>query len=225
MNMKKTAIGFLFLATLLVTCAGIGAQTPSFKAPTPTPTPDLSKLNIAKILQQLQATPVPPSAEETSPFQVLAQFLQLTPSQVSELELLLQARQTNLMPLVQTVEPYSAAWQFAEFGRKSGSGGSRSHPNSCVGAASGPGPTGLSDGIHRHPHRGAIAKTPGCADRSTTTADPSGLSADLSVLIKKAVLIERALLVRTDGHGRVGGITALALPSGSVAFRVAHRAG
>lgn len=104
MNMKKTAIAFLFLATLLVTCAGIGAQTPSFKAPTPTPTPDLSKLNIAKILQQLQATPVPPSAEETSPLQVVAQFFQLTPSQVSELELLLQARQTNLMPLVQTVQ-------------------------------------------------------------------------------------------------------------------------
>lgn len=104
MNIKKTGIAFLFLATLLVTCAGMGAQTPSFKAPTPTPTPNLSKLNIAEILQQLQATPVPPSAEETSPLQVVAQFLQLTPSQVSELEQLLQGRQTNLVPLVQTVQ-------------------------------------------------------------------------------------------------------------------------
>lgn len=104
MNMKKTGIAFLLLATPLLTCAGTGAQTPGFKAATPAPTPDLSKLNIAKILQQLQATPVQPNAEETSPLQVVAQFLQLTPSQVSELEQLLQARQANLVPIVQTTQ-------------------------------------------------------------------------------------------------------------------------
>lgn len=106
--MNKTGIAFILLAALLTTCAGTSAQTPSFNAPAPAstqaPAPDLSKLNIAKVLQQLQTSTAPASSEDISPLQVVAEFLQLTPSQASELGQLLQARQTNLVPLVQTAQ-------------------------------------------------------------------------------------------------------------------------
>lgn len=106
MKMKRTGIAFVLLAALLTTCAGISAQTPSLKTPTATldSTPDLSKLNIAKILQQLQTPTVSTSSEDASPLQIVAEFLQLTPGQISELGQLLQARQTNLVPLVQTAQ-------------------------------------------------------------------------------------------------------------------------
>lgn len=102
--MKKTAILFLLLATSLVTCTGINAQTLGPKMPVTNSAPDLSKLNVEKILQQLQATKLQVNADETSPLQVVAEFLQLTPSQVSELGQLLQARRAKLVPLVQTVQ-------------------------------------------------------------------------------------------------------------------------
>lgn len=89
---EKTGIGLALLAAMLVTCAGVQAQKPIVKTAPVTLTPDLSKLNIEKVLQQLQTTTVQPSSEETSPLQVVAQFLQLSPGQVGELEQLLQAR-------------------------------------------------------------------------------------------------------------------------------------
>lgn len=102
--MKKTLILFFLLATSLVTCAGISAQTLGPKLPVTNSAPDLSKLSVEKILQQLQAPNPQVNADETSPLQVVAEFLQLTPSQVSELGQLLQARQAKLVPLVQTVQ-------------------------------------------------------------------------------------------------------------------------
>src|SRR6266852_1806770 len=57
-----------------------------------------------KILQQVQTTKVQPSAQETSPLQVVAEFLQLRPGQVSELQQLLQARRATLGPLFQTAQ-------------------------------------------------------------------------------------------------------------------------
>ncbi len=102
--MKKTGIAFALLATLLMTCAGAQAQVRGPKTPTVTSTPDLSKLNIEKVLQQLQTTTIQPGSEETSPLQVVAAFLQLTPGQVTELGQLLQARQATLVPLFQTAE-------------------------------------------------------------------------------------------------------------------------
>src|SRR5260370_27263684 len=102
--MKKTGITLALLAVLLMTCAGAHAQMPSPKATTLTSAPDLSKLNIEKILQQLQTTTVQPSSEETSPLQVVAQFLQLSPGQITELGQLLQERQATLVPLFQTAQ-------------------------------------------------------------------------------------------------------------------------
>src|SRR6202165_3129866 len=102
--MKKTGIAFVVLAIILVSCDGAPAQKLAPKSVPVTITPDLTKLNIEKILQQVQTTKVQPSAQETSPLQVVAEFLQLRPGQVSELEQLLQARQAALVPLFQTAQ-------------------------------------------------------------------------------------------------------------------------
>ncbi len=102
--MKKTGIAFVVLAIILVSCDGAHAQKLAPKSVPVTIASDLTKLNIEKILQQVQTTKVQPSAQETSPLQDVAEFLQLRPGQVSELEQLLQARQTALVPLFQTAQ-------------------------------------------------------------------------------------------------------------------------
>ncbi len=102
--MKKTGIAFVVLAGIFASCDGAYAQKLAPKSTPVTIAPDLTKLNIEKILQQVQTTKVQPSAQETSPLQVVAEFLQLLPGQVSELEQLLQARQTALVPLFQTAQ-------------------------------------------------------------------------------------------------------------------------
>jgi hypothetical protein len=102
--MKKTGIAFVVLAVIFASCEGAQAQKPALKSTPVTIAPDLTKLNIEKILQQVQTTKIQPSAQETSPLQVVAEFLQLRPSQVSELEQLLQARQAALVPLFQTAQ-------------------------------------------------------------------------------------------------------------------------
>jgi hypothetical protein len=102
--MKQTGFAFALLAILLVSCYPAQAQRP---APKPAPVaaaPDLSKLNIETVLQQVQTTSIPPNTQETSPLQVVADFLQLRPGQVSELEQLLQARQTTLVPLFEAAQ-------------------------------------------------------------------------------------------------------------------------
>jgi hypothetical protein len=103
-TMKKTGIAFAVLAAILMNYDGAHAQKPTPRSAPVITTPDLSKLNIEKILQQVQTTKVQPSAEDTSPLQVVAEFLQLRPGQVSELEQLLQARQARLVPLFQTAQ-------------------------------------------------------------------------------------------------------------------------
>jgi len=102
--MKKTAIAFTVLAMILASCDGAQAQKLAPKSTPVTIAPDLTKLNIEKVLQQVQTANVQPSVQETSPLQVVAEFLQLSPGQVSELEQLLQARQTTLVPFFQTAQ-------------------------------------------------------------------------------------------------------------------------
>lgn len=102
--MKKTGFTFALFAMLLMSCSQALAQKPIAKPTSVTPAPDLSKLNIEKILQQAQTTKVQANAEETSPLQVVAEFLQLRPGQVSELEQLLQVRQAAIVPLFQTAQ-------------------------------------------------------------------------------------------------------------------------
>jgi len=102
--MKQTGFAFPLLAILLMSCNPAQAQKPAPRPALVTPAPDLSKLNIEKVLQQVQTTKVQPSAQDTAPLQVVAEFLQLRPGQVSEVEQLLQARQTTLVPLFQTAQ-------------------------------------------------------------------------------------------------------------------------
>jgi hypothetical protein len=102
--MKKTAIAFTVLVMILASCVGAHAQKLAPKSAPVTIAPDLTKLNIERMLQQVQTTNVQSSTQETSPLQVVAEFLQLSPGQVSELQQLLQARQTALVPLFQTAQ-------------------------------------------------------------------------------------------------------------------------
>jgi hypothetical protein len=103
-TMKKTGFAVALLTVSLASCYTAYGQKTAPKSVPVTTAPDLTKLNIEKILQQLQTTNVQPSAEETSPLQVVAEFLQLRPGQASELGQLLQQRQTRLVPLFQTAQ-------------------------------------------------------------------------------------------------------------------------
>ena len=102
--MKQTGVAFALLAILLVSGNPAQAQKPAPKPALVTRASDLSKLNIEKVLQQVQTANIHPDSEETPPLQVVANFLQLRPGQVSELEQLLQARQASLVPLFQTAQ-------------------------------------------------------------------------------------------------------------------------
>ncbi len=99
--MKKTGIALVLLSIILTTCAGVNAQKPELK--TPVISTDVTKLTVDKILQ-LQAATVAQSNGEITPPQVVAEFLQLQPAQITELGQLLQTRQATLVPLVQTAQ-------------------------------------------------------------------------------------------------------------------------
>ncbi len=102
--MKKPRIVFAVFAIILMTCGGVYAQKLAPKSAPLAAAPDLTKLDIEKILQQMQTTNIQPSVQETSPLQVVADFLQLQSGQVSELQQLFQARQATLVPLFQTAQ-------------------------------------------------------------------------------------------------------------------------
>jgi hypothetical protein len=102
--MKKTGIAFALFTFILATCGAAHAQKPLPKSAPVVTAPDLSKLNIERILQQLQTSSIQPSSQDTSFLQVVAEFLQLQPGQVSELQQLLQARQAALVPIFQTAQ-------------------------------------------------------------------------------------------------------------------------
>ena len=101
--MKKTGITVALLATTLTTCTGVQAQKPGMKTPSAPSTPDPTKLTIDKILQ-LQTTTLPHINGDITPLQVVAEFLQLQPAQISELGQLLQTRQATIVPLFQTLQ-------------------------------------------------------------------------------------------------------------------------
>lgn len=99
--MKKSRFAFVLLTTIALSAATTFAQKSAAHTVVPsTPAPDLATLNVEKILQQVQTTNVQSDGDETSFLQVVTEFLQLQPAQVSELQQLLQARQTALVPLL-----------------------------------------------------------------------------------------------------------------------------
>src|SRR5260370_17012667 len=100
--MKKPGMAFAVLAIILMTCGGVYAQKLAPKSTTVTTAPDLTKLNIEKILQQMQTTNIQPNSQETQPLQVVDEFLQLQPTQLTNLHQFLNPPPTPLSPPFQT---------------------------------------------------------------------------------------------------------------------------
>jgi hypothetical protein len=101
---RKTRFAFALLGIVLLGCNAAYAQKPPSKIAPAMPAPDLTKLNVEKLLQQLQTTNVQADGQEVLPLQVVAEFLQLRPAQASELGQLLQARQTTIAPLLASAQ-------------------------------------------------------------------------------------------------------------------------
>ncbi len=68
-----------------------------------TAAPELSKLNVGTMLQQMKAASAEGNADAPAPLQIVVQFLQLQPPQQTVFGELLQARQTAVTPLFQGI--------------------------------------------------------------------------------------------------------------------------
>ena len=101
--MKHTRLVIALLGMVIGSANMLHAQTPAPKTAPVVSVPDLSKLSIANMLEQMQTTTIAGNADAPSPIQIVAQFLQLRPDQVQEIGQLLQARQTAVVPLLQGI--------------------------------------------------------------------------------------------------------------------------
>jgi hypothetical protein len=79
------------------------AQSSSCSSGTAASAPDLSKLNVSTVLKQMQSATAQGEPDESSPIQIVAQFLQLQPAQEPVFGQLVQARQTAASPLFQGI--------------------------------------------------------------------------------------------------------------------------
>jgi hypothetical protein len=105
--MKTSGIAVALLAASLGSGTGTPAQKVTSKPAVVAPAQDMSKINAERLLQELQTTKVTTNGtngQEVTPLAVIAEFLQLRPGQISELEQLLQARQDGLVPRAQQLE-------------------------------------------------------------------------------------------------------------------------
>ena len=100
----KTARFAVVLFAMLLGCANLlHAQTCTATSAAAVSAPNLSKLNVSTMLQQMQSATAQGDPDESSPLQIVAQFLQLQPSQEPLFGQLLQARQTAVAPLFQAM--------------------------------------------------------------------------------------------------------------------------
>jgi hypothetical protein len=100
----KTARFAVVLFAMLLGCANLlHAQTCTANSTAAGSPPSLSKLNVSTTLQQMQSATAQGDPDESSPLQIVAQFLQLQPPQEPLFGQLLQARQTALAPLFQAM--------------------------------------------------------------------------------------------------------------------------
>ncbi len=100
----KTARFAVVLFAMLLGCANLlHAQTCTATSAAAVSAPNLSKLNVSTMLQQMQSATAQGDPDESSPLQIVAQFLQLQPSQEPLFGQLLQARQTAVTPLFQAM--------------------------------------------------------------------------------------------------------------------------
>ncbi|MGA2420965.1 MAG: hypothetical protein ABSG69_12845 [Candidatus Acidiferrum sp.] len=107
--MKATRFASALFVMLLVCANLLQAQTtapksvPATSAATTTASPNLAKLDVSAMLDQMQAASAEDQADAPSPLQIVVQFLQLQPAQQTVFGELLQARQTAVMPLFQGI--------------------------------------------------------------------------------------------------------------------------
>jgi hypothetical protein len=100
----KTARFAVVLFAMLLGCANLlHAQTCTATSAAAVSAPNLSKLNVSTMLQQMQSATAQGDPDESSPLQIVAQFLQLQPAQEPLFGQLLQARQTAVAPLFQAM--------------------------------------------------------------------------------------------------------------------------
>jgi hypothetical protein len=82
---------------------GNSAQSSTCNSPAAISAPDLSKLNVSTVLKEMQSATAQDEPDESSPLQIVVQFLQLQPAQEPVFGQLLQARQTAVTPLFQGI--------------------------------------------------------------------------------------------------------------------------
>ena len=102
--MKQTRVVIALLSMVIGSANLLHAQKPTPKTGPVVSVPDLSKLSIGNMLEEMQTTTIAGNGEAPSPIQVVAQFVQLRPDQVQELGQLLQARQAAVVPLLQEIQ-------------------------------------------------------------------------------------------------------------------------
>ena len=101
--MKQTRFVVALLSMVIGSANLLHAQKPTPKSGPVVSVPDLSKLSIGKMLEQMPTT-IEGNGEAPSPIQIVVQFLQLRPDQVQEFGQLLQARQAAVGPLLEQVQ-------------------------------------------------------------------------------------------------------------------------
>ncbi len=102
--MKQTRFVVALLSMVIGSVNLLNAQKPTPKSGPVVSVPDLSKLSIGTMLEQMQTTTIEENGEAPLPIQIVVQFLQLRPDQVQEFERLLQARQAAVVPLLQEIQ-------------------------------------------------------------------------------------------------------------------------
>ena len=100
--MKPVRVAVVLLGMLMGCTNLVYAQKPAANTSPAVATPDLSHLNIGKVLAEMQTAAV--NGELPPPVQVVVQFLQLRPDQQQVFGQLLQARQTAVTPLLVGIE-------------------------------------------------------------------------------------------------------------------------
>jgi hypothetical protein len=102
--MKQTRFIVALLSMVIGSANLLYAQKPTPKFRSLVSVPELSKLSIGKMLEQMQTTTAEENGEAPSPIQIVVQFLQLRTDQVQEFGQLLQARQAAVVPLLQGIQ-------------------------------------------------------------------------------------------------------------------------
>lgn len=102
--MKQTRFAIVLLSMVIGSANMLHAQQPNPITGPVISVPDLSKLSIGNILDQMQTTTIAGNGEVPPPIQIVVQFLQLRPDQVQELGQMLQARQAAVVPLLQGIQ-------------------------------------------------------------------------------------------------------------------------